>query len=120
MQRQLAQIVITLDQDVEGAQLDLFVVPARMQRVEIGDARTRSAVPFKAEPVAVVLRFVEPVRAVRYDGRCRQNSNDLSMEQKGAARDSKRPKSGEETRWRSATAHQRCVSAVQKLQGPAS
>ena len=38
VQWQFPQIVATFGQDVEGAQLDFLVVPARMQRVEIGNA----------------------------------------------------------------------------------
>jgi hypothetical protein len=37
VQWQLAQVVVALDQDVEGAELDLIVVLARMQGVEVGD-----------------------------------------------------------------------------------
>jgi hypothetical protein len=38
VQRQLAQVVVALDEDVEGAEPDLLVVFARMQRIEVGDA----------------------------------------------------------------------------------
>jgi hypothetical protein len=38
MKRQLAQVVIALDEDVEGAKLGLVVVLARVERVEVGDA----------------------------------------------------------------------------------
>ena len=37
-QRQLAQILAVADQHIEGVELDLGIVPARVQAVEIGDA----------------------------------------------------------------------------------
>ena len=38
VQRQLAQIVVALDEDVEGAELDLVIVAARVQRLEVAGA----------------------------------------------------------------------------------
>ena len=38
MKGELPQIVVALDEDVEGAEPDLLVVFARMQRIEVGDA----------------------------------------------------------------------------------
>lgn len=56
MQRQLAQVVTVERENVEGVELHLFVVPAGMEAVEIGDA-----VDAEQHPLAVEHEGCDPV-----------------------------------------------------------
>ena len=63
-QRQLAQIVATFGGDIEGAKLDLFIVLAGMQRIEIGNAvhAQNDGLAIDDELLHAVLRAASTIR----------------------------------------------------------
>jgi hypothetical protein len=67
MQRQLAEIVAALDEDVESTELDLVIVLAGMQRVEIGDAIAPSttASPSSTKRFCRTLRAASTIHGYR-------------------------------------------------------
>lgn len=65
--RQGAQVLTVERQDVEGVGLDLLVVPARVQGVEVGDAVDPQHHGFAVDDEAVLWKSVNPIVAAPRD-----------------------------------------------------